>query len=250
MARAPLVEIFHSIQGEGRHVGAPMTFVRVAVCPIRCRYCDTPESYGVSPSFPVTLRDPDRMVAEPNPVTAKRAAELAIAAAGERYGPLPVSFTGGEPLLYPGFLRQTAEILRATGRAIHLETAALDPAALSGLLSVVDHVSADYKLPETLRAGDYRDAHRGCVELAVAAGCTVDVKIVLTRNLRETTFDLALTDLAPFRGGFLLILQPVTPHGDEGPPDWPVVERCAVRAREAGHDLRVLPQVHKVMGLR
>ncbi len=57
MARAPLVEVFSSIQGEGRYAGVPMTFVRVAVCPIRCTYCDTPNSYTAASSFPVRTGD-------------------------------------------------------------------------------------------------------------------------------------------------------------------------------------------------
>src|SRR5437016_13899338 len=37
-------EIFVSFQGEGLHAGRRQLFVRFAGCPLRCRYCDTPES--------------------------------------------------------------------------------------------------------------------------------------------------------------------------------------------------------------
>ncbi len=72
MPKAPLIEVFHSVQGEGRFVGVPMAFVRLATCPLRCLYCDTPNSYEAPPRLPV--RTGVRELHEPNPVAADRAA--------------------------------------------------------------------------------------------------------------------------------------------------------------------------------
>lgn len=38
-------EIFSSIQGEGINVGKPCIFVRLAVCNLRCRWCDSKYAY-------------------------------------------------------------------------------------------------------------------------------------------------------------------------------------------------------------
>lgn len=34
-------EIFHTLQGEGVHVGLPATFIRLQVCTVGCPWCDT-----------------------------------------------------------------------------------------------------------------------------------------------------------------------------------------------------------------
>lgn len=49
----PVVEIFHSVQGEGFHVGIPHVFIRFGNCNLQCKWCDTEfntyEEYGIDP---------------------------------------------------------------------------------------------------------------------------------------------------------------------------------------------------------
>jgi organic radical activating enzyme len=258
--RAPLIEIFHSIQGEGRFVGVPMAFVRTATCPLRCLYCDTPQSYAAAARFPVRLGVREQQ--EQNPVTSERAAELVrlvAATASQGARAQRVSITGGEPLVFPDFVRELGRAVRRQGMKVHLETAAVHPDALAACIEQVDHLSADYKLPETL--GPAADAalallpgstfgarHVKCCEIAVRRGASVDVKIVLTDRVTDPSFEQALEDLAPLREKILLVLQPVTPFGavvrSIARAD---LERFAAAATRLQFDVRVLPQVHKIL---
>ena len=41
----PLMESFHSLQGEGYHSGLPAYFIRLGSCDIGCHWCDVKESW-------------------------------------------------------------------------------------------------------------------------------------------------------------------------------------------------------------
>ena len=41
----PVMEIFDSIQGEGKFIGTPVTFIRLVGCNLACSWCDTKESW-------------------------------------------------------------------------------------------------------------------------------------------------------------------------------------------------------------
>ena len=74
----PLVEIFESLQGEGRNTGRPVVFVRFAGCNLSCPWCDT----DVSRRFALSLEE---LVAEVKSFRAKS-----------------VILTGGEPTVQEG----------------------------------------------------------------------------------------------------------------------------------------------------
>lgn len=71
-------EIFRSIQGESSYGGLPCSFVRLAGCNLRCRYCDTP--YALTENGEELTVD-------------------AIVDRVENFGLQLVEVTGGEPLV-------------------------------------------------------------------------------------------------------------------------------------------------------
>ena len=72
-----IIEVFHSLQGEGLLTGTRTTFIRTARCNLRCTWCDSKYSFG-----PGQPRSVESLVAE-------------VARHGTRH----VCLTGGEPLL-------------------------------------------------------------------------------------------------------------------------------------------------------
>ena len=92
-----LVEIFESLQGEGRNTGRPCVFVRFAGCNLSCPWCDT----DVSCRFSATLSD---LVGE---IASFRAKSVVL--------------TGGEPTLVEGMPELVAE-LKSRGYWIAVET--------------------------------------------------------------------------------------------------------------------------------
>jgi organic radical activating enzyme len=80
-----LSEVFDSIQGEGVNQGKPCRFVRLALCNLRCHYCDTKYTWDFE------RYDYDAEVREV--ASAELAEQLSSAPAKH------VVLTGGEPLL-------------------------------------------------------------------------------------------------------------------------------------------------------
>jgi 7-carboxy-7-deazaguanine synthase len=116
-----LAELFYSIQGEGKLMGAPSVFVRVSGCNLRCVWCDTP-------------------YASWNPEGQEESAANIVERAcafGARYAVI----TGGEPMIMPD-LAELCEGLKSRNHHVTIETAAtifepvkLDLASLSPKLS-------------------------------------------------------------------------------------------------------------------
>jgi len=107
----PVVETFHSLQGEGVHSGRSAFFIRLAGCSVGCAWCDTKHSWSQRQHPQLSL-----------PELADRAGQAA--AAGAAF----VVITGGEPLHHN--LDQLCAALAPTGLPLHLETSGVDP--LSG----------------------------------------------------------------------------------------------------------------------
>ncbi|MGG6267312.1 7-carboxy-7-deazaguanine synthase QueE [Leptolyngbya sp. AN03gr2] len=101
----PIVETFHSVQGEGAWTGTSAFFIRLALCDVGCWFCDTKESWSAK-------RHPQKSIDEL--VQSAIGANSAI-----------VVITGGEPLMHD--LTELTKALHQAELRLHLETSGAHP---------------------------------------------------------------------------------------------------------------------------
>ncbi|HUR27859.1 MAG TPA: 7-carboxy-7-deazaguanine synthase QueE [Planctomycetota bacterium] len=262
---APVMEVFASFQGEGLYLGEPQIFVRLRGCPLRCPWCDTPGSWRIEPDARarIAVQAPaDGDSAQMRPMA--RATPFQVAcwiAEVERGAPRTISVTGGEPLMWPEFVRGLCEM--AGDRRVHLETAGAHPNSLARVVESVDHVSLDLKLPAEMgavveldgeafepsprSASEWRAARRGCLELI--AGRDACAKLVLSGGREAGAYEELLCDLARIAPKVPLFVQPVTPVGGVLPAALSLVGNVVEDALDLGLVVRVVPQMHRVLGI-
>ena len=97
-------EIFYSLQGEGFFAGVPSVFVRLAGCPLRCRWCDTKYAWNKDSGTEYSIDE--------------------IVEAVQKWPCKFVVITGGEPMINSE-LPQLVRELKANEKHITIETAGI-----------------------------------------------------------------------------------------------------------------------------
>jgi organic radical activating enzyme len=261
VAKGNLSEIYLSLQGEGIWVGVPMVFVRTTGCHRRCRYCDTEFALVAEKQARIWLgwRKGEPELTVDNPIAVQQVAEWVLQASAQGRFANWVSFTGGEPLLQADFLAELGAMLKGLGFRILLETEGGLPDRLEKVLPFTDAVAADIKLPSTTGEPlDWGEAER-FLKLVAEAPVQACVKIVVTTDIDEGEFERAVELLAQLQTSqsdfrrfcpMVLILQPVTPaRFVTETPSMELLLRLASLAQRKLVDVRIVPQVHKLMQL-
>ncbi len=226
--RAEVSEIFTSIQGEGILLGVKQLFVRFSKCNLNCYYCDTPKNSKFCRDYVKgkTLR---------NPIDLEHVEGVAKSVKVHS-----ISWTGGEPLLYADFIRNFEKI-----HPFYLESNMTLPDEAKKVRNSIDYVAGDFKVRFVLKNVDYEEVFENTVKC---------FKILRNTRRRLTFCKIVLPSRFPFDEVIecvysikdyvsAIVLQPVFGENVKSLLELQdrLIEIC---------DVRVIPQVHKYLGLR
>jgi organic radical activating enzyme len=236
----PVVETFHSLQGEGLQAGRSAFFIRLAGCTVGCPWCDTKHSWPQG-------SHPERSLAE-------LAGEAATAAGA---GAAFVVITGGEPLhhgldpLCEALRRATASAERPHGLPLHLETSGVDP--LSGRFDWITLSPKRHRPPTSELLG-------ACQELKVVVEQPEDLEFaeaMAAAALKQAAARSATGEAATPRSAAGKAPSPQIAAGGTPPhlllqPAWgnPTGEALAVAFVQSHPAWRLSLQSHKWLGVR
>lgn len=229
--KTDLIEIFSSLQGEGVFVGTKQIFIRFAGCNLNCSFCDTKKE----------------------PVIKGITAERVVAGVMDlqrRYGlHHSISLTGGEPLLHAGFLECLLPSLKEKNFKIYLETNGTLSEALKKILRYIDIIAMDIKLPSSADIPPLWERHIEFLKLAIIRD--IFIKVVVTENTSEDDILKARDIVERFDKDIVFILQPASVDS-KGSFKIPKEKLFAYfdLAKERLQDVRIIPQMHKIIGIK
>ena len=216
-------EIFSSIQGEGVYAGQKQIFVRFSGCNLNCAYCDT--DFNSFQEY------------ESNALYSK-----IESFGGEIHS---VSFTGGEPLLQKDFLKEFLPLIKRGGYKTYLETNGTLPESLDEVAGSVDIIAMDIKLPSSGGLNDFWQAHRDFLKIAQRR--EVFIKAVICASTADKEVMAMYDMLKEMRYCGIVVLQPNSFEMDK------LDEQLALFKKYGeGYSFHicVIPQMHKIMGVR
>ena len=230
--KAPIIEIFSSFQGEGLLIGQRQIFVRFAGCNLNCNYCDTNDSKSEKSG---KLMTPEMVTEEINKILTPDCKAI--------------SFTGGEPSLYPDFIN---EVSKNFNLSIMLETNGTLPDNID-LLNKLDIVSLDIKLPEHFD-GDFDEEiflnEIKSLNLLREKSINVYCKVVILPSTKIKSFKEVVEKLSEnisSKSNLKIIIQPSSPLGEWKNINYRLFEFSEVVGQY--FEVSTIPQIHKILDI-
>ena len=223
--RARIVEVFSSLQGEGLFLGQKQIFVRFGGCNLHCDYCDEPD----------TIKIPS------GEIWSAKKLQTAISALAHE-NPEAISWTGGEPLLHPEFLRRMMLWARKQGIKNYLETNGTRVEIFRKFSALCDMVAMDIKLPSATGRQTWSEH----LEFLRVAPEKIFAKVVLTSNSTRSEWRQVIRLMQEVSPDIPLVLQPATSFSGTNPTEPSRAMQFFHQARALLKDVRLIPQWHPI----
>ncbi|MFH1577542.1 MAG: radical SAM protein, partial [Candidatus Omnitrophota bacterium] len=158
-----------------------------------------------------------------------------------------ISLTGGEPLAQKDFLKEFLPLIKQEGHKTYLETNATLPEGLRDIIDYVDIIALDFKLPSSTGLGrDFWKEHDAF--LRIGAGKDIFVKAVICKATDFADIKKAVDLISGFNRNVTFVIQPNSFELDKTLMH--KIQEFKKFSLEFLPDVRVIPQMHKMMGVK
>ncbi len=208
------------------YAGTGHIFIRFFGCNIKCRYCDTNKSKFKKYNIAELI---------------KKTKELA-----RKYNAKYISLTGGEPLLQADFICEFLNKLKADKLKIYLETNGLLLADFLKIKKQVDIIAMDFKIPSAAGLNGFWSEHQ--VFLKACKTKKVFIKAIISLKTTAAEIKKAAKIISGINKNIILVLQPIDRELSPA-----MIKKTMLYQKIALDDLadvRIIPQIHKLIGVR
>ncbi len=235
-----LSEVFTSIEGEGILFGTKTMFIRLSGCHLKCYWCDTPYALEIKGGNKYSFSDIKKLIDD-----------------NLQLNTYKVNFTGGEPLLQYEAVKEMAKYIKDKNDEIltYIESSCYDYNRFKEILPYIDICKVEFKMSDS-NAVDYKhhdnliNNELKCLKIAIQNKKLTYIKIVITRLTSSSEFKgliekifskIKKEELAGF------IIQPTSSINE---PSMKQLLEFYDIVYPVYKEVRVVPQLHKIIGAR